>query len=658
MIKDLRTFRHLSLSNYYISTAGLLLLPLLLLWLSRFIFAAYNAQLVGDPSFWRVMQLSLGGLRFDLSVWAYTNVLFIAMRFLPVPTVSCRWYIAVTNVIYVATNSLMLWLALADIPFFRFSGSRLRLPALTDMFHDPNMHSIILSYATDYWWAFAGALLVTAVLAGACIWLKPTQPPAKFHSTAATYGVRAAIFLAVGFSTFCAMRGTLVKGRPLSIADAVWYTATPPETNVVLNTPFCVLRSVEGGTRVPEMRFFSDKEAEQIRSSLHTPSFPPDSLLRKNVMVITLESGSQHWIDRLNDIPGCPPHVVMPFLDSLASVSLVNRNVMATGRRSVEGIAAIYGGFPTFGDMLYMSSPYNANTIDSYARLLRDEGFSTRFYFGCNHGSYSIDSFLSAMGYDLIADRQVYADDSEYDGLWGIYDDAMGAYAAKDLTTLREPFVAGWFTLHLHEPFSVPARISLDSFKHREPSPLRSAEYTDMALRRFFETARLQPWYSNTIFIITGDHGSRDFKDTPYDGAFIQPHVMFMIYTPDGSIPAGEISGRMMNQFDIGPTILGLLRYGKPYVATGTDVINSSDPNYAIGFFNGQYQITGTRYLITMTPDLGRIERVFDVTADPLLNQPLTTYDTSETDRMMKWARAFMQDYTMRLNQNRLHFQR
>lgn len=642
-------------TNYYLASASLLFIPLFLLWLSRFAFAFYNAPLVGSPSVIRVLEMSWGGLRFDLSVWAYFNVLFIAMRILPLNIVANRIYLTITDFIYVITNSVMLFIALADIPFFRFSGSRLRLPAIIDMFHDPNMHTIILSYTVKYWWAFVSALLIVALLIASCRMLRPHGQPLTLNTAAATYSARFLIFIMAGFATFCAMRGTLVKGRPLSIADAVWYTVTPPETNVVLNSPFCVLRSVEGGTRVPELIFFTEEELNQLRSSLKNPVRHSDSLSRKNLMVITLESGSLHWLDSFNDVPGTQPHGVMPFIDSLASVSLVSRNLMATGRRSVEGIAAIYGGFPTFGDMLYMSSPYNANTIDSYACLLRNEGFATRFYFGCNHGSYSIDSFLSAMGYDKIADRNVYGDDRDYDGQWGIFDDAMGAYAATDISTLPEPFVAGWFTLHLHEPFAIPSRLDPDSFKHPEASPLRSAEYTDRSVRRFFEVARTRPWYDNTIFIITGDHGSRDFKDTPYDGSFIQPHLMFLIYTPDGSVPPGEITGKMMNQFDIGPTLLGLLHYGKPYVALGTDILSDSSPNYAIGFFNGQYQVTGTRYLITLSADLRSADRVYDITADPLLKTPLADYDRAETDSMLRWAQAFMQDYTLRLNHDRLH---
>lgn len=57
---------------------------LLLLWLSRFAFAAYNADICQVGSFGEALRLAAAGLRFDLSALAYFNVLFIAMRILPV----------------------------------------------------------------------------------------------------------------------------------------------------------------------------------------------------------------------------------------------------------------------------------------------------------------------------------------------------------------------------------------------------------------------------------------------------------------------------------------------------------------------------------------------------------------------------------------------
>lgn len=646
------------LRNYYVQTALMLFVPLLLLWASRFAFVCHNADLVGNPSLGRLSSIAIGGgLRFDLCAWAYFNAAFIVMRLLPFRFVLRRGYRIAEAVVYCASNFAMLAVALGDIPFFRFTGSRLRLPAVRDILSDPDMGSILLSYVGQYWWAFLGGLLILALLIGVCLLCRSPRPIASTGKPWSTHALRTAILLAAAMLTFSAMRGSFGSGRPLAIADAVWYTQVPAETNIVLNTPFCLLRSAKGGTRIERLSFFPRAEAEAIRTSVHRPATPADSFLRKNVMIITLESGSLHWLDSFNDVPGGAPRGVMPFLDSIATRSLVNTHVLATGKRSIEGITAIYGGFPTFGEMLYMSSPYNANRVDSPARLLRDtQGYATRFYFGGNPGSYSIGALAKAMGFDDVADRATYANDRDYNGSWGIFDHAMAAYTARDLSSLTQPWAAGWFTIDLHAPFAVPDYWRPEGYRHPEAGLMRSAEYTDRALRHFFEIARSQSWFDNTLFIITGDHGCRDLKGSIYDGNYIQPHVMFIAYTPDGSIAPRRVTDRPMSQFDISPTLLGMLRYPRPYVAVGADMADDDAPHYALGYFNDQYQVTGSRYLVTLAPKLDRVDRVYDIVADPLLTKPLTDYDRAATDDMLRWAQAFMQDYTERLVTDTLHF--
>lgn len=639
--------------NYYAVTLFQLLLPLLLLWLSRFVFAWYCGEFTGNPSFGRVFQLSWGGLRFDLCAWAYFNAAFILMRFLPFDFVTKRVYLVISNAIWCISNCAMLIIQLGDTAYFPFSGSRLRIDAVKAMLDDPNMLGIITSYAANYWWAFLAGILIIALFIWLACCLKPKGTPLTLRNRAATFASRTAIFLFALFLTFCAIRGNLGAGRPISLADAVWYTDRPAETNIVLNSPFTLLRSGKGAEKIEPLIFMSDDELAAQRNSEH-PALPDESFTRKNVVVITLESGSLHWLDRYSRSMGTPERHLMPFIDSLSRHSLVHPHVVATARLSIEGITCIYGGFPTFDRFTFMSSPYAASPVDSHASLLRREGYATRFYFGGNHGSYSIDAFAKAMGYDDVVDRNTYGNDADFDGSWGIFDHAMGEYAARDLSTLQQPFAAGWFTLNLHEPFAIPDGWDTSGFINKKQGRERSAEYTDRAIRRFFEIARTQPWYQNTIFVITGDHGSRDFKGTILDSLFIQPHVMFMVYTPDGSIEPGEITGQVASQIDIGPTILSILRYPKSYIALGSDLTDTSKAHYGIGYFQLQYMIFGPHYLVTLSSDCRSIDKVYDIVADPSASKPATDYDRTETDAMLRWAQAFLQDYTSRLTEGRL----
>ena len=43
--------------------------------------------------------------------------------------------------------------------------------------------------------------------------------------------------------------------------------------------------------------------------------------------------------------------------------------------------------------------------------------------------------------------------------------------------------------------------------RDRSEPETQIVEYADWALRKFFEEARKQPWFDNTIFVLEGDHG-------------------------------------------------------------------------------------------------------------------------------------------------------
>lgn len=326
---------------------------------------------------------------------------------------------------------------------------------------------------------------------------------------------------------------------------------------------------------------------------------------------------------------------------------------MATGVTSVGGATAVYGGFPAFDPMLFMVSPYNRNDVDAPAHLLKKSGYSSAFYFGGNPGSFSIDQFVKAMGFDKVVTRSEYGNDDDFDGTWGIFDHAMGEYAAKALASLSQPFVAGWFTLAAHGPFTVPDYWNSAGYKSPPTCTERSIEYTDRSLRHFFNTARNQPWYKNTAFVITGDHGCRDFHGTKYDTPYIKYHIPLIIYTPDGTLAHAEIGG-VMSQFDITPTLMRLIGYERRFVSVGNDAIAGVEPHYAISKVGERFMITGDRYVVFTDLEARTIDEVYDITNDQTLESPLASYDRAVADGMIDWARAFLQDYTARLIDNRM----
>lgn len=631
------------------ATLWQLAVAFLLLWMSRFAFAAYNADICQIGSFGETLRLALAGVRFDLSALVYFNALFIVMRIVPFGFVYNRIYERVTMWIYGVCNSLLLAINLGDIPYFRFTGARLRWSNILNITTDSDIWRIILQYAGSYWWAFGSVAFVIALM----MWLATRV---RLRSPSGLLGrVWVKIVMAVIFAgaAFLAMRGRVGAGVPLAIPDAAFAVEKSPQINVVLNSPFCILRSLNRmkSNVEEELVFFDETELGEIRNSVHDGA---DSLRKRNIVTIVIESGGSVWLDSIGPRIGGEKHGLMPFLDSIAGRSAVFVHTIACSRSSCGGFTAVSCGFPAFDPFYFMLSPYNKNTLDSPARLLSKKGWDTTFYYGCKHGSFNIDQTAFASGYSRIVDRETYGDDNDYDGMWGIFDYPMAEYIASDLGTCPEPFLANWFTVSAHGPFSIPDGWDTSGYKHAEASPERGLEYTDQALRRFFELASDQPWYRNTTFIITGDHGNRDFKGTDYDTPYIQSHIPFIVFAPDGSVSPGFYEDRVFSQHDIAATTLALAGYDEPYVQLGVDSFDASAESFGIQRISGRYMVVGPRYAIFTSPDVMTVEEVYDITEDPAMKLPLSDYDSVEAHSLLRQAQAFLQDYTERLLHDRL----
>lgn len=156
-----------------------LLAALFMLWTTRLLFVAYNYDLVEVRSLGELARLAAAGLLFDLSAVVYFNAPFLLLRLLPFPFVRMRGCRRLADACYCVANSLLLAINIADIPFFRFAGSRLRWSSLADVAADPNWTGIALSYLRDYWWTYL--LAIGCIALTIRLYNRLNTPPHKNH---------------------------------------------------------------------------------------------------------------------------------------------------------------------------------------------------------------------------------------------------------------------------------------------------------------------------------------------------------------------------------------------------------------------------------------------------------------------------------------------
>src|SRR5690606_13349914 len=127
----------------------------------------------------------------------------------------------------------------------------------------------------------------------------------------------------------------------------------------------------------------------------------------------------------------------------------------ANGHKSIHGMSAILAGIPSFKEA-FASSPYPKQKIESLVSTLKSIGYTTSFFHGAPNGSMGFLGFSNILGFDKYFGKTEYNNDSDFDGVWGIWDEPFFQYFNRELGMQRQPFMATLFSVSSHEPYKVP----------------------------------------------------------------------------------------------------------------------------------------------------------------------------------------------------------
>jgi len=204
------------------------------------------------------------------------------------------------------------------------------------------------------------------------------------------------------------------------------------------------------------------------------------------------------------------------------------------------------------------------------------------------------------------------------------------------------------FTVTSHTPYIIPDKYK-DVFPEEGIIMHKCIRYTDMAIGKFFEKAALQPWFKNTIFVLTSDHTNlSDHAQYQTDiGGFCSPIVIF---DPSGEVKAGMRNG-IAQQIDILPTVLSILGYGKPFLSFGCDLMTTPmEETYAVNYLNGIYQYVKYGYVLQF--DGKKTKAVYSL-KDLLMKHDLKG-KVKEQAQMEKEVKAIIQQYMYRMVNDKL----
>lgn len=293
---------------------------------------------------------------------------------------------------------------------------------------------------------------------------------------------------------------------------------------------------------------------------------------KPNVIWLVLESMETTYASR--EAGGIQDENYMPRLTELA-----NANISFSDTDRLGGIystnntnwtmAALFAG--TSG--LPFAFPVDQNSMNKYTRfapeittmgdILRRDGYSQVFLCGSDgeyggralyfreHGNYEI--------HDLFAAREKGEIPSDYYVWWGFEDRVLFRIAKKELTRLSEsgePFNLTMLTVDAHHLGGYTCEECGTEYGDRTANVIAC---TDRQVSGFVDWCREQPFWDNTVMIITGDHPR---MDTCLVGELkFRERRVYNCFLNARRTPAGGTTFRTAVMMDLFPTMLSAMGY-------------------------------------------------------------------------------------------------
>ena len=361
--------------------------------------------------------------------------------------------------------------------------------------------------------------------------------------------------------SFVMIRGG-VSNVPINISSA-YFSKNNALNNAAVNPAWSFLATELERDKHAPLKFFEQKEqAENILSQINSSKDDYTSLLEPydsntNLILIVLESFSAKVVGSVSG----EKFGSTPQLDLISGQGISFSNAYASSFRSDKGLLALTTGFPSGARQTLTNFPTELSAKPSVFKLFSKD-YWTSFYYGGNLDFANIKVLFSD------ADELKSGDDfvSSKRNTWGVHDEDVFQTFGDDFITRKKPQFSMLFSLSSHEPFDVP------NYQNREDPYLNSISYTDSCLGLLINRIKESDKWSNTLIMITADHGVRRPDNAP-----IYSDINFKIplILTGGVVRQDTVIREIVSQSDLPSTVASYLN--KPFVFSQQSVLQPSN---------------------------------------------------------------------------------
>lgn len=597
--------------------------------LSRILFFVLNRELFEKFTF----KIFIGGVVFDLAVISYINVIFLFLHVVPWNFKYKPIYQSILKIAFYTVNLIFLSTNFIDIIYYRFTGRRSTFALITARGMENDTLRLIPSFLKDFWYVAVLFIIISIIF-----WKLTPDPKGTIvinKLTKKDYFKKSAYLVVLLLGILLIARGGFRK-KPIRIVDAVEY-GEANNAGLILNTPFSILKTLFKKEDIDNTPYFDSKELSKTYNpiiSLKSGKAP----IKKNVVIIILESFGNENIGRGQT----------PFLDSLITKSCYFKNGFANGKVSIDAVPSIISSIPSLMNNSFISSSYALNKVHSLPKIFKEQGYTTSFFHGAFNGSQNFDEYAKVAGFDHYFGKNEYVGKESYDGKWGIFDEEFLQFYANKLSTFKKPFFSSVFTISSHVPYIIPAKYH-NKFPKGTTDIHESVAYADYSLRKFFETAKKQNWYKNTLFVLSADHtssGGDHEGDQTNIGKF---RIPILFFDPSNPKLVG-VNEKNFQQIDIMPSILDYLHIDTDIVSFGKSY--KSKENFVVYYLQGTYHYIQDDYYVAFTDN--KLTGLYNWKKDTLLKNNLIKIDKPRALRAEKFIKAYIQSFNERVMNNQL----
>lgn len=397
----------------------------------------------------------------------------------------------------------------------------------------------------------------------------------------------------------------------------------------------------------PVARFLATDRPDPSSLSLERVRTPAATVPgRPNIVIIILETFAAFKVGATGNALDPTPR-----FDALARDGRLFTRCYVPMENTSRSLFAFFFGIPDVSQR--HASSRNPLAVGQHTLMTAFGGWDKHYFLGGSANWGNIRGMLLNNVPDLtIHEEGAYR--APVHDVWGVADSDLFLEANETLRGLNQPFLAVIQTSGNHRPFRIPKdprgfeSVPVDGDRLAANGFYSNAEYNglrflDHSLGLYFDAARRERYFDNTIFVVFGDHGTTggstttDYGDLNLDTF----RIPLLLYGPRLVQPGLE--ERVTSELDILPTLAGML--GVPYRATalGRDIDDPSTEADRLAFTFTAFRnpprlgLVGDRFYCNVEPD--GTSRLFELGTRP--PRDVTAENPDTAGRMAELARGF-----------------